>query len=263
MSLSTPQPIMPCHPARPGETTLSASQAPLIRLSGVDKTYASNGATCTALAGFNLQVRRGEFIAISGQSGSGKSTVLNLLGGLDRPSAGEVWVDGQAVHALPERDLARWRGRSVGIVFQFFQLMPSLSAVENVMLPMDLAGRWPARERRRRASALLERLGIPEQADKLPSAMSGGQQQRVAVARALANAPALLLADEPTGNLDTRNAAALLDLLDELVAEGQTLVMVTHDHAVLRRAHRTVTLVDGRAVGETDMKDEGAQVCHV
>jgi putative ABC transport system ATP-binding protein len=250
MSLPTPQ-LMP------------ASQAPLIRLAGVDKTYAGNGTTCNALAGFNLQVRRGEFIAISGQSGSGKSTVLNLLGGLDRPSAGEVWVDGQAVHALLERDLARWRGRSVGIVFQFFQLMPSLSALENVMLPMDLAGRWPARERLRRASALLERLGIPEQADKLPSAMSGGQQQRVAVARALANAPALLLADEPTGNLDTRNAAALLDLLDELVAEGQTLVMVSHDPAVLRRAHRTVTLVDGRTVSEADMNDEGAQVRHV
>ena len=266
MSLSTPLPIMPGHPARPGESATPASSAPLIRLSGVDKTYASKGATCTALAGFNLQVERGEFIAISGQSGSGKSTVLNLLGGLDRPSAGEVWVDGQAVHALPERHLARWRGRSVGIVFQFFQLMPSLSAVENVMLPMDLAGRWPARERRGRAFSLLERLGIAEQADKLPSAMSGGQQQRVAVARALANAPALLLADEPTGNLDTRNAAALLDLLDELVAQGQTLVMVTHDPAVLRRAHRTVTLVDGRVVNEADqadMRDEGGRVCHV
>jgi putative ABC transport system ATP-binding protein len=246
--------------------TPPASSAPLIRLSSVDKTYAGKGATCTALAGFNLQVERGEFVAISGQSGSGKSTVLNLLGGLDRPSAGEVWVDGQAVHAMPERDLARWRGRSVGIVFQFFQLMPSLSALENVMLPMDLAGRWPARERRGRAFSLLERLGIAGQTDKLPSAMSGGQQQRVAVARALANAPALLLADEPTGNLDTRSAAALLDLLDELVAQGQTLVMVTHDPAVLRRAHRTVTLVDGRAVNgaeQAGMRVEDGRVSHV
>ena len=263
MCLSIPPPVLPCHTAGQGESARAASQGPLICVSGVDKTYASNGTTCTALEGFNLQVGRGEFVAISGQSGSGKSTVLNLLGGLDRPSTGEVWVDGQAVHALPERELARWRGRSVGIVFQFFQLMPSLSAVENVMLPMDLAGRWPARERRSRALSLLARLGIAEQADKLPSAMSGGQQQRVAVARALANAPALLLADEPTGNLDTRNAAALLDLLDELVAEGQTLVMVTHDPAVLRRAHRTVVLVDGRAVGEADVQDEGAQVRHV
>ena len=236
------------------------SHPPLIRLAAVGKTYPGN---CAALTGFDLQVQRGEFVAITGQSGSGKSTVLNLLGGLDRPSAGEVWVDGQAVHALPERELARWRGRAVGIVFQFFQLMPSLSALENVMLPMDLAGRWPARERSRRALALLERLGIAEQADKLPSAMSGGQQQRVAVARALANAPTLLLADEPTGNLDTRNAAILLDLLDELVAEGQTLVMVTHDAAVLRRAHRTVTLVDGHALAVAQPPHAATEACHV
>ena len=231
------------------EPAAQARQAPLIRLSGVGKTYAGDGATCHALAGFDLDVQAGEFVAITGQSGSGKSTVLNLLGGLDRPSAGEVWVDGQAVHALPERDLASWRGRSVGIVFQFFQLMPTLTALENIMLPMDLARRCPAGERRQRAMALLHRLGIDGQADKLPSAMSGGQQQRVAVARALANSPALLLADEPTGNLDSHNASSLLDLLEELVADGQTLVMVTHDPAVLRRAHRTVTLVDGRSVG--------------
>ena len=243
MNLSTPP------------VAMAPAPAPLIRVCGVGKTYAGAGASCTALTGFDLQVQRGEFVAISGQSGSGKSTVLNLLGGLDRPSAGEIWVDGQAVHALPERDLARWRGRAVGIVFQFFQLMPSLSAVENVMLPMDLTARWPARERRRRALALLARLGIAEQADKLPSSMSGGQQQRVAVARALANAPALLLADEPTGNLDTRNAAALLDLFEELAAEGQTLVMVTHDPAVMRRVDRTVTLVDGRLAA--------VEACHV
>jgi putative ABC transport system ATP-binding protein len=249
MNLQTQPAPLPLHPPLPG----SAPQ-PLIRMAGAGKTYEGQGATCTALSGFSLHVAPGEFVAITGQSGSGKSTVLNLLGGLDRPSAGEVWVDGQAVHALPERDLARWRGRAVGIVFQFFQLMPALTAVENVMLPMDLANRWPARERRGRALALLARLGIQDQADKLPSAMSGGQQQRVAVARALANAPALLLADEPTGNLDTKNAAALLDILEELVADGQTLVMVTHDPAVLRRAHRTVTLIDGRAAGAVEVR---------
>jgi putative ABC transport system ATP-binding protein len=244
MNLST-EDIAPSRQA----ASQAAPQTPLIKLCGVGKTYSGAGASFTALAGFDLDVRRGEFVAINGQSGSGKSTVLNLLGGLDRPSAGEIWVDGQAVHTLPERDLAQWRGCAVGIVFQFFQLMPSLSAVENVMLPMDLAARWPVRERRARALALLARLRIAEQADKLPAFMSGGQQQRVAVARALANAPTLLLADEPTGNLDTRNAAALLDLFDELVADGQTVVMVTHDPAVLRRAHRTVTLVDGRVAG--------------
>jgi putative ABC transport system ATP-binding protein len=230
---------------RPDPDTYHPSSA-LIYLRGVGKTYAGSGARCTALADVDLQVWRGEFVAITGQSGSGKSTLLHLLGGLDRPSSGEVQVDGQAVHTLPERALARWRGRSVGIVFQFFQLMPSLTAVENVMLPMDLAAHWPARERRQRALSLLDRLGVVGQADRLPAAMSGGQQQRVAVARALANEPALLLADEPTGNLDSHNAAALLDLLGELVAAGQTLVMVTHDPAVLRRAHRTVSLVDGR-----------------
>ncbi|XRD81634.1 ABC transporter ATP-binding protein [Dyella halodurans] len=228
----------------------------MIRLRGVNKTYAEGSARCIALADVDLQVFGGEFVAITGKSGSGKSTVLNLLGGLDRPSAGEVWVDGQALQALSERALAQWRGRSVGIVFQFFQLMPTLSALENVMLPMDLAGRWPAKERRQRAQALLDRLGVLPQSDKLPSTMSGGQQQRVAVARALANAPALLLADEPTGNLDTHNASALLDLLGELVAEGQTLVMVSHDPSVLRRAGRTVTLEDGRVIQREER-------CHV
>ncbi|AIF48831.1 ABC transporter ATP-binding protein [Dyella japonica] len=228
----------------------------MIRLRGVNKTYAGGSASCVALADVDLDVFGGEFVAITGKSGSGKSTVLHLLGGLDRPSAGEVWVGGQAVQALSEQALARWRGRSVGIVFQFFQLMPTLSAVENVMLPMDLAGCWPARERRKRALALLDRLDVLPQADKLPSTMSGGQQQRVAVARALANAPALLLADEPTGNLDTHNASALLDLLGELVAEGQTLVMVTHDPSVLRRAGRTVTLEDGRVA-------PCGEACHV
>jgi len=234
----------------------SLSPEPLIRLRGVNKTYAAGSAKCVALADVDLDVYGGEFVAITGKSGSGKSTVLNLLGGLDRPSAGEVWVDGQAVQSLSEQALARWRGLAVGIVFQFFQLMPTLSAVENVMLPMDLAGRWPAKERRKRALALLDRLGVLAQADKLPSTMSGGQQQRVAVARALANAPALLLADEPTGNLDSHNASALLDLLGELVAEGQTLVMVTHDPSVLRRVDRTVTLEDGRV-------SSSEEVCHV
>ena len=234
----------------------SLSPEPVIRLRGVNKTYATGSATCVALADVDLDVFAGEFVAITGKSGSGKSTVLNLLGGLDRPTAGEVWVDGQAMKTLSEQALARWRGRSVGIVFQFFQLMPMLSAVENVMLPMDLAGRWPASERRQRALALLDRLGVQAQADKLPTAMSGGQQQRVAVARALANAPALLLADEPTGNLDSYNASALLDLLGELVAEGQTLVMVTHDPSVLRQVDRTVTLEDGRVASREE-------VCHV
>jgi len=157
-------------------------------------------------------------------------------------------IDGHALHAFSEKALSLWRGRSVGIVFQFFQLLPTLTAAENVMLAMDFVNRWPKRERRARALALLDRLGVAEQADKLPSALSGGQQQRVAVARALANEPAILLADEPTGNLDSRTSHSLLALLVELVHDGQTVVMVTHEHAAMRHATRTITLVDGRIV---------------
>jgi len=219
-----------------------------IELRGVGKTFPAPAGAFHALSGVDLSVRRGEFVAIVGQSGSGKSTLLNLLGGIDRPSRGEIMIDGHALHAMSERQLSAWRGRSVGIVFQFFQLLPTLTSAENVMLPMDFAARWPARERRPRALELLARLGVADQADKLPGALSGGQQQRVALARALANAPALLLADEPTGNLDSRTAQSLLQLLGDLVAEGQTVVMVTHERAALSHASRTVTLADGHIV---------------
>jgi putative ABC transport system ATP-binding protein len=224
------------------------SSQPLIALHQIGKTYPGAAGTFSALADIDLTIERGEFVAVVGQSGSGKSTLLNLLAGIDRPSHGEIVVDRQALHTLPERALSAWRGRAVGIVFQFFQLLPTLTAAENVMLPMDFCNQWPARERRARALALLERLGVVDQADKLPAALSGGQQQRVAVARALANAPALLLADEPTGNLDSRSAQALLQILAELVAEGQTVVMVTHERAAIAYATRTVTLADGRIV---------------
>jgi putative ABC transport system ATP-binding protein len=225
-----------------------SSSTPAIALRSINKTYPDPAGAFSALVDINLTIEKGEFVAIVGQSGSGKSTLLNLLAGIDRPSSGEVVVDGHAVHALSERALSTWRGRSIGIVFQFFQLLPTLTVAENVMLPMDFGDRWPARERRSRALALLERLGVVEQADKLPAALSGGQQQRVAVARALANAPAILLADEPTGNLDSRTSKSLLTLLGDLVHEGQTVVMVTHEHAAMRHATRTVTLADGRIV---------------
>jgi putative ABC transport system ATP-binding protein len=219
---------------------------PVILLRDVTKTYPSPAGAFTALADLNLTIAPGEFVAVVGQSGSGKSTLLNLLAGIDRPSTGEVIVGGTAVHALSERAKSHWRGRAVGIVFQFFQLLPTLTAVENVMLPMDFCGAWPGRERQDRALALLDRLGVVDQADKLPATLSGGQQQRVAVARALANAPAVLLADEPTGNLDSRTSEAMMGVLARLVREGQTIVMVTHEQAVMRHASRTVTLVDGR-----------------
>ena len=227
-------------------------QSPLIELRHVDKVYAGAQGGCAALSDCSLSIARGEFTAIVGQSGSGKSTLLNLIAGIDRPTRGEIDVDGTALHALSERALSAWRGRAVGIVFQFFQLLPTLTIAENVMLPMDFCRRWPGSERRPRAGALLERLGIADQADKLPGALSGGQQQRAAIARALANEPALLLADEPTGNLDSRNAGAILDLFGELVAAGQTLVMVTHDRNAQRYASRTITLVDGRVATKAE-----------
>jgi len=225
----------------------------LIQLRDVTKTYPGAAGGFTALSGVSLTIDKGEFVVVVGQSGSGKSTLLALLSGIDRPTRGEVIVGGTAVHALSERAMSRWRGRAVGIVFQFFQLLPTLTAAENVMLPMDFSGMWPARERRDRALALLAQLGVADQADKLPATLSGGQQQRVAVARALANAPAVLLADEPTGNLDSRTAASLLELLAGLAQDGQTVVMATHDREARRIATRTVSLADGRVVPSEEL----------
>ncbi len=226
----------------------TAPAEPVIALRGVTKSFPSGAGSFAALTDVTLTIDRGEFVVIVGQSGSGKSTLLGLVAGIDRPTEGEVLVGGTAVHTLSERATSAWRGRAVGIVFQFFQLLPTLTAIENVMLPMDFCDTWPRRDRRDRALALLDKLGVADQATKLPATMSGGQQQRVAVARALANAPAVLLADEPTGNLDSRNSESLLELMAGLVQEGQTVVMVTHERAARRFASRTVTLADGRVV---------------
>jgi putative ABC transport system ATP-binding protein len=229
-------------------STNHATSQPLIDLRRIGKKYTTFAGEFHALSDIDLSIERGEFVAVVGQSGSGKSTLLNLLAGIDRPSSGELLVDGASIHTMSERALSAWRGERVGIVFQFFQLLPTLTAAENVMLPMDFARRLPARGRRPRALALLEQLGVAEQADKLPAALSGGQQQRVAIARSLANAPTILLADEPTGNLDSHTAHALLDVFAGLVRAGQTIVMVTHANAAIRQATRTVTLADGRIV---------------
>ena len=226
------------------ETTTDSDA--LISLRGVSKSYATHSGSFAALHDVSLDIRRGELVGIIGQSGSGKSTLLNLISGIDRPSRGEIFVGGVAVHAIRESGMAKWRGLSVGIVFQFFQLLPTLTAIENVMLPMDLCARWPARDRMRRAHALLERLGVADQAHKLPATLSGGQQQRVAIARALANEPAVLLADEPTGNLDSHNAAIILELFAQLARDGQTIVAATHDAEVQRVCTRTVIIADGR-----------------
>lgn len=214
------------------------------------KTYLVAGGGFTAVDRLSLTVAEGEFVAIVGRSGSGKTTLLNLLAGIDRPGSGAVRVAGADLGALSESGLAAWRGRKVGLVFQFFQLLPTLTVAENVMLPMDFANRIPAAERRERADGLLERVGIADQADKMPAALSGGQQQRAAIARALANDPALLMADEPTGNLDSATADAILELFADLNADGRTIVVVTHERDIRSLVSREVTLMDGRVIAD-------------
>lgn len=196
----------------------------------------------------NLEIERGDFVAIIGKSGSGKSTLLNMLTGIDRPTSGQVWVGPTALHRLSESRMALWRGENVGIVFQFFQLLPTLSLLDNVMLPMDFANRFTPRERKTRALELLELVGLRAHSAKLPAALSGGEQQRVAIARALANDPPLLVADEPTGNLDSGTADSIFNMFLQLSAQGKTIVMVTHDNDLARRATRTIVVADGEIV---------------
>jgi putative ABC transport system ATP-binding protein len=222
-----------------------ATRAPLIELAGVEKVYRTGRVEYRALRGVDLTIEDGDMVAIVGPSGSGKSTIMNMITGIDRPSAGTVTVDGQRIDAMSEEELAIWRGRRVGVVFQFFQLLPTLTALENAMLPLDFSRRVPKRERPALATRNLELVGLADKAHNLPSEMSGGQQQRVAIARALAADPPLLIGDEPTGNLDTRTAAEMFDLLHRLNGEGSTILYVTHDRELAGRANRTVTIRDG------------------
>lgn len=225
---------------------------PLVQINAVTKEYISKhgAAAQKALAGVDLTISHGEIVAVLGRSGSGKSTLLNLIAGLDTPSEGKVLFDAVDLSLMNEDALARWRGRKVGIVFQFFQLLPTLTALDNVLLAMDFADVISRGERRDRALALLRRVGVAEQADKLPAMLSGGQQQRVAIARALANRPALLIADEPTGNLDSKNAAGIVDLFVELAEQKVAILLVTHDESVAARAHRIVRIADGRVISD-------------
>lgn len=222
---------------------------PIVALAGVTRRYHSGRREFVALDEVSLEITAGEWVAIVGPSGSGKSTLINLIAGIDSADEGEVKVAGQRLNGLSENQLAAWRGREVGIVFQFFQLMPTLTVLENVMLPMDLAGK--GRRRHERATELLARVGIAALASNLPSELSGGEQQRAAIARALANTPSLLLADEPTGNLDSATGARIVDLLDDVWQGGTTIVMVTHDPGVAERATRTITMRDGRIVTDS------------
>jgi putative ABC transport system ATP-binding protein len=221
-----------------------------IQVSDVVKAYPLSAGEVVAVDHLSLQIARGEFVAIVGRSGSGKTTLLNLLAGIDRPTAGTVRAAGADLGSLSESGLAAWRGQNVGLVFQFFQLLPTLTVVENVLLPMDFARKIPVGQRRDRARQLLEEVGVGDQADKLPATLSGGQQQRAAIARALANDPPLLLADEPTGNLDSATAEAVLALFAGLNAEGRTIVVVTHERDIRSIVGREVTLVDGHVVDD-------------
>jgi len=221
-------------------------QESIIEIKDVVKSFPVGDTEITILKGISLQVKKGEFLSIVGPSGNGKSTLLNMITGIDRPSSGEIIVTGQPVHKMSEDKLAAWRGGHVGIIFQFFQMLPALNLLQNVILPMDLANKYSPKERRDRAAHLLEVVGLSDQMHKLPSMVSGGQQQRAAIARALANDPALLVADEPTGNLDSATSHDVFDLFNEVVSQGKTMVMVTHDKELAHRVPRVVEILDGK-----------------
>jgi len=218
----------------------------VIDLKKVDKTFEGPAGPIHALRSVNLQVTSGEFVGVRGPSGSGKSTLLNMITGIDRPTNGDVLITGALLNDLNENKLARWRGKNVGVIFQFFQLLPTLTIIENVMLPMDFCRVWKTRERPERAMHLLDQVGLVDQAYKLPNTLSGGQQQRAAIARALANDPPLVMGDEPTGNLDTKAADKVFFLFEELVTQGKTFMMVTHNVELASRIPRVVDVLDGK-----------------
>lgn len=224
------------------------SDEALIQMQHIVKTFKTADMEFTALKGITTCFYRGEFVSIVGKSGSGKSTLVNMLTGIDHPTSGSVRVEDTYIHKLSENAMSHWRGRNLGIVFQFYQLMPTLTLLENVMLPMALCGNCGPTDREKRALELLSLVGLQDMADKLPAAVSGGQQQSAAIARALANDPPILIADEPTGNLDTRSADEVFEVFADLVDEGKTILMVTHDPTLAQRTHRTLLLFDGELI---------------
>jgi len=224
------------------------TRQPFIDLRNVVKTYDSLAGSITALQGIDLQIYRGEFLIVTGKSGSGKTTLVNTVTGLDRITSGEIWVDGAPLHHFSSERAAKLRGKTMGVVFQSFELLPTLTVLQNVMLPMDFARKYSVREQRQRAMQLLEQVDIADHAKKYPTALSGGQQQRLSIARAMANDPAILVADEPTGSLDSGTATAVIDLFAELVRQGSTILLVTHDKDVAKRGSRMVTLADGQII---------------
>jgi putative ABC transport system ATP-binding protein len=223
-------------------------QPPLIELVAVEKVYRMGKVDVRALSGVDLQIGTAEMVAVVGPSGSGKSTILNMITGIDRPSSGTVTFDGQRIDMMSEEELAVWRGANVGIIFQFFQLLPTLTALENAVLPLDFLRRGSRRDRFERARHNLDLVGLGDKASHLPSELSGGEQQRVAIARALAASPRLIVGDEPTGNLDTATAGEMFELLQQLNRDGTTILFVTHDRELAARASRMVEVRDGRVV---------------
>ena len=228
----------------------SNGKHPIIELQSVVKNYKTAVGDFPALKNVDLHIEAGEFVGVIGKSGSGKSTLLNMITGIDRPTSGEVFVNKTAVHEMNENRMARWRGKNLGIVFQFFQLLPTISIIENIMLPMDFCRTYPMREREKRAMELLDLVELADHAYKLPTALSGGQQQRVAIARALANDPPIIIADEPTGNLDSKTADSVFKLFTDLVTQGKTIIVVTHDSGLAKRTQRTALIADGEIVNE-------------
>jgi putative ABC transport system ATP-binding protein len=217
----------------------------LIELKALKKNYVSAAGSFEALRGISLTVNPGESIAIVGKSGSGKSTLMNIIAGIDKPTSGEILIGNQAIQSMNENQAAKWRGNTVGVVFQFFQLLPTLTVLENVMLPMDFCKLYPMKQRKEKALELLRMVGIEDQAHKFPTALSGGQQQRTAIARALANNPSIILADEPTGNLDTATANEIFDIFTSMVQSGKTVIIVTHDQDIAKRCSRIIKISDG------------------
>ena len=228
-----------------GHAPSSPPEDYLIELKNIQKEFKTDAGPFLALKGINLKIKRGEFVGVIGKSGSGKSTMINMITGIDRPSDGEVWVNGTPIHKFSENQMAKWRGVNMGVVFQFFQLLPTLTVVENVMLPMDFGNKYSSRDRREKAMDILALMDVDSQAHKLPTMISGGQQQRVAIARALANDPPIIVADEPTGNLDSKTAAQVFDLFQKLVEQGKTFLMVTHDDDLADQLSRVITITDG------------------
>jgi putative ABC transport system ATP-binding protein len=223
---------------------------PLIRLTNLVKTYQSAAGDLAALKNIDLTIQPGEFVAICGKSGAGKTTLINMITGVDRITSGEVWVSGLPLHEKRENQLAQWRGRTMGIIYQSFHLMPSLSLLDNVLLPIDFCGLYRNGNSKRRALDLLTQVELKDHAYKPPSAISGGQQQRVAIARALANDPPIIIADEPTGRLDSVTAESIFQIFLDLSAQGKTILMVTHDRSLAKRASRTIEIADGRILSD-------------